>query len=153
MNKKDFKIITDTIDLLLQIRFDLLNKNIDESSRMLLEFHYYEDITTRGLANIQKSSTNKTIKIDKQIVDLYSLLTDTEKKEIIIDLAEHMKKIQEKKNITPKEFAEIYNISISSQKNYRSRLNDALPYHQKVAGGKIVYVVAEVERWFENQHK
>jgi len=53
--------------------------------------------------------------------------------------------MQSKKNITTKEFEEIYNISISSQKDYRGRLNDPLPYHQKVARGKIVYVVDEVE--------
>ena len=67
--------------------------------------------------------------------------------------ADKIETIQAKKNITVKEFAEIYNISKTSQRDYRSRLNDPLPYHQKVLGGKIVYVVAEVEQWFENQHK
>lgn len=67
--------------------------------------------------------------------------------------AEKIETIQAKKNITVKEFTEIYNISRTSQQNYRSRLNDPLPYHQKVEGGKIVYVVEEVEKWFENQHR
>ena len=64
-----------------------------------------------------------------------------------------MKKIQAKKYITIKEFNEIYNISVSSQQQFRGRLNDPLPYHQKVLRGKVVYVVEEVEKWFENQHK
>ena len=62
-------------------------------------------------------------------------------------------KIQAKKYITVKEFSEIYNIQKTSQQNYRARLNDPLPYHQKVEGGKIVYVVEEVEKWFDNQHR
>ncbi|MCW8895541.1 helix-turn-helix domain-containing protein [Sulfurimonas sp.] len=65
----------------------------------------------------------------------------------------NMTKIQSKNNITVKEFAEIYNISKTSQQNYRARLHDPLPFHQKVEGGKIVYVVKEVEQWLENQHK
>ena len=44
---------------------------------------------------------------------------------------EEIKKIQAKKYITVKEFTKIYNISRSSQANYRGRLHDALPYHQK----------------------
>ncbi len=64
-----------------------------------------------------------------------------------------MYKIQAKKNITVKEFSDIYNISKTSQRDYRSPLNDPLPYHQKVAGGKIVYVVKEVEQWLENQYR
>ena len=67
--------------------------------------------------------------------------------------ADKIETIQAKKNITVKEFTDIYNISKSSQRDYRSRLNDPLPYHQKVAGGKIVYVVEEVEKWFQNQHR
>ena len=54
---------------------------------------------------------------------------------------------------TVKEFAKIYDISKTSQQNYRTRLQDPLPYHQKVEGGKITYVVDEVEKWFENQHQ
>lgn len=69
------------------------------------------------------------------------------------DTTSQIEKIQAKNNITIKEFVEIYNISKTSQQSYRSRLYDSLPYHQKVEGGKIVYVVEEVENWFANQHK
>lgn len=83
----------------------------------------------------------------KQIVILNSQLKHS------IPRADKIAVIQAKKNITVKEFAEIYNISKTSQQNYRGRLYDPLPYHQKVEGGKIVYVTKEVENWFENQHK
>ena len=64
-----------------------------------------------------------------------------------------MTKIHTKENITVKEFEIKYNVSKSSQQQYRGRLYDPLPYHQKVRKGKIVYVVEEVEKWFKNQHK
>ncbi len=73
--------------------------------------------------------------------------------ETIITLEQEMRKIQAKKYITVSEFTEMYNVGKTSQQNYRGRLYDALPYHQKVSKGKIIYVVDEVEKWFANQHK
>ena len=70
-----------------------------------------------------------------------------------ISKVENIEILQAKKILTVKEFAEIYSISKTSQQNYRARLHDPLPHHQKVEGGKITYVVDEVEKWFENQHK
>jgi len=84
--------------------------------------------------------------LDK-VIELNHMLTNP------IQRVVRMEEIQVKKNITVKEFADIYNISKTSQQNYRGRFNDPLPYHQKVEGGKITYVVKEVEEWLENQHK
>ena len=69
------------------------------------------------------------------------------------DIEVYMAKIQSKKYITVKEFSEIYNVSISSQQNYRGRIYDPLPYHQKVFRGNITYIVSEIEKWLENQYK
>lgn len=71
----------------------------------------------------------------------------------VLSVVKNINKIQFKKYLTSKELEEVYNISVSSQKNYRGRLNDSLPFHQKVPRGKIVYSVDEVERWLQNQHK
>ena len=64
----------------------------------------------------------------------------------IIEIKEYMAKIQSKKYITVKEFSEIYNVSVSSQQNYRGRLYDPLPYHQKVFRANITYTVSEIEK-------
>ena len=93
---------------------------------------------------LQEVNAEKTIHLDQAIKLGEQEILYTEKE---------MKRIQAKKNITVKEFTEIYNISKTSQQNYRSRLYDPLPYHQKVEGGNITYAVEEVEKWFENQHK
>jgi hypothetical protein len=87
------------------------------------------------------------------LIKLNNLLDEKDKDTDINKLEQEMKVIQVKKYITVDEFEKIYNISKTSQKNLRSRLTDKLPYHQKVVGGKIVYVVNEVEKWFENQYK
>ncbi len=78
------------------------------------------------------------------LIELNNMLDNSEKDKELIDLEQQMKKIQVKKYITVKEFAEIYNISKTSQQNYRGNLKDPLPCHQKVSKGKIVYVVEEV---------
>lgn len=70
-----------------------------------------------------------------------------------LDIAIYMAKIQAKKYITVKEFEEIYSVSKNSQQNYRGRIHDPLPYHQKVLRGNILYNVEEVEQWLENQYK
>ena len=67
--------------------------------------------------------------------------------------AQEIEKIQAKKYINVKEFAEIYSVSAESQKNYRSRIYDPLPFHQKVRRGKVVYSTEKVEIWLGNQHK
>ena len=68
-----------------------------------------------------------------------------------MEIEEEIKKIQAKKNITVKELEKIYNIGKTSQQNYRERIYDPLSYHQKVQGGKIIYIVEEVERCFQSQ--
>jgi len=66
--------------------------------------------------------------------------------------AQEIEKIQAKKYITVKEFTEIYNYSSDWQKNRRSRIHDHLPYQQTKNGGKITYVVSEIETWFQNNN-
>ncbi|WP_421715355.1 hypothetical protein [Arcobacter arenosus] len=94
--------------------------------------------------------SNKNIEL---MIELNNLLDKEDQNIEVLKLEEKMKEIQVKKFITVKDFEKIYNISSSSQKGLRGRLNDPIPYHQKVQGGKIVYVVEEVEKWFENQYK
>ncbi|WP_418640631.1 helix-turn-helix domain-containing protein [Sulfurimonas sp. ST-27] len=84
-------------------------------------------------------------------VDLYAEQIETSP--IQQNQSSNIAVLQVKKNITVKELAELYNISKTSQQNYRSRLYDPLPYHQKVKGGKITYIVEEVEKWLKNQHR
>lgn len=90
---------------------------------------------------------------DLPLVKLNNLLDKQHQSEEVLQIEKNMAKLHSKKNLTVKEFEEKYNMSKTSQQNYRSRLYDPLPYHQKVLGGKIVYAVEEVERWLENQHK
>ena len=79
-------------------------------------------------------------------------INDNQKKEVL-EVEKEMTKIQTKKYITTKDMRDIYNISISSQKDYRGRLNDPLPFQQKVFRGTITYVVEDIEKWLKNQHK
>lgn len=116
---------------------ELQNKQVREYNELI----YSDDYTPEKEAELKALHKKEEEQFTK---DFYQTKHTT---------AEKIETIQAKKNITVKEFAEIYNISRTSQQNYRSRLNDPLPYHQKVEGGKIVYVVEEVEKWFGNQHR
>lgn len=141
MNKNEKKEIKSVIEHILDFRTKEIwnNENISSSK--------YDWDEKDRLNNITME------KYDKPLVKLNKLLTKPEQYKEVLDIEQEMRKIQTKNNITVKEFSEIYNISKTSQQNYRGRLYDPLPYHQKVAGGKIVYVVKEVEDWFDNQHK
>jgi len=108
---------------------NILENNVNESNRLIIE------------------------RFDIPLIKLNKVLEKADQFQEVIEIEKEMAKIQAKKYITVKDFSEIYNISKTSQQNYRERLNDPLPYHQKVEKGKIVYVVKEIEQWFENQHK
>jgi len=133
---------------------------VDKKSNYLLEYDY-TDIFGEINEDVNDEKLDKANDIfefienenHKLLIKLNNLLSDKDKDADITKLEQEMKVIQVKKYITADEFEKMYNISKSSQKNLRSRLTDKLPYHQKVVGGKIVYVVNEVEKWFENQYK
>jgi hypothetical protein len=91
--------------------------------------------------------------IADRVIELNATLDKEKQLKEVLDLERDMKKLQAKKYITTEQFAQIYNISISRQRDYRGRLNNPLPYHQTVAKGKITYDVGEVEEWRPNQHK
>ncbi|MDO9208736.1 MAG: hypothetical protein Q7T91_10850 [Sulfuricurvum sp.] len=90
---------------------------------------------------------------DPPLIKLNNLLDRENQNDEVLQIEKNMAKLHSKKNLTVKEFEEKYNMSKSSQTQYRSRLRDPLPYHQKVQGGNITYAVEEVERWLENQDK
>ncbi len=160
MNEKAKKTIKETLQYLLALRYDFILGDSDadmESKAIYVRNNLmttHSDGTMTFLERfITGDNVEKIKKLDNQLVNLNLLLPYLERDKEVIMIDQEMKKIQAKNNITVKEFTEIYNISTSSQRDYRSRLQDALPYHQKISGGKIVYVVEEVEIWFENQHR
>jgi hypothetical protein len=50
-----------------------------------------------------------------------------------------------------KELERRFDIKERSQKAYRGRVKNPLPFHQDVENGKISYKVSEVEEWKRNQ--
>lgn len=148
MDKRTKETIQEVIEEILDIRkaqviSNWLDKNAPASENT--------GKRTKGHSKNKHDAMYK--RLDNSLVKLNALLSKKDQYLEVLDIEEQMRKMQAKKYITRKEFAEIYNISISSQDVYRGRLYDPLPYHQKVAGGKVVYVVDEVEKWFANQHK
>ena len=106
------------------------------------------------LKKIKAKNDENTIEaFDIPLVRLNKLLQRSDQFNEVIEIEKQMRKLHSKKYITVPEFSAIYNIGKTSQQNYRGRLHDPLPYHQKVANGKITYIVEEVEQWLENQHK
>ena len=156
MNEKTNKLIKSIINEFKEYDYSF----VDKKSSYL--FHYdYTDTFGEINEDVNDEKLDKANDIfefienenHKLLIKLNNLLDEKDRDTDITKLEEEMKVIQVKKYITADEFEKMYNISKSSQKNLRSRLTDKLPYHQKVVGGKIVYVVSEVEKWFENQYK
>ena len=148
MDKKTVKTIKEVIEDLLAIRKKELVSNMLWSDG----FAYKDDKATH--TEDRKRRKNRIIELyDVPLIKLNKILEQNEQFDEVNDIEYQMKKIQSKKYITTKEMEDIYNISISSQKDYRGRLNDPLPFHQKVVRGKITYIVEEIEKWLQNQHK
>lgn len=139
--------------------------------KKIVDFCYAVDMDSQEMVYDEKAGSlsyeNKAVEEGYSTLldnknDLYTLLEVMDKlnKKIALNTKEsqkinkeHLEYIQKKRNITVKEFAEIFSMSKSKQQNRRGRLHDPLPYHQEVENGKILYYVDEVEKWFKNQYK
>jgi len=139
MNKKQITIIKEVIVDIKKMRTLELNRN-----------NILYDPTDWDTEEEIKDYTME--KFDIPLVKLNNLLEIKDKDKEVIDIEQQMRKIQAKKYITVKEFTEIYNFSSDWQKNRRSRIHDHLPYQQIKNGGKITYVVSEIETWLENNN-
>ena len=141
MNKKEKVEIKEVIEHILQFRASEIweNKHVNSATHDWEEEDRLNAITTE--------------KYDQPLIKLNSLLKQEDKYKEVLDIEAEMRKIQVKKYITTDEMVEIYNISISSQRDYRGRLNDSLPFNQKKFRGKITYTVEEVEKWIKNNNR
>lgn len=158
MNRHEI-IIKETIADLLKIR----QKRYDEYIDSLIEQEWALDALNSDVGgwtlNFEEKKSENQIweefvsDFDLPLIKLNNILKKLDQNEEVLQIEKNMVKLHGKKYLSVKEFEEKYNMSKSSQQQYRSRLYDSLPYHQKVEGGKIIYIVDEVEKWFENQHK
>lgn len=157
--------IKEIIEDLLKIRKNQYDQHID----LLIEKSWAEDIMNDGRKPLFKEILHEingtkekdaeeiwedfVTEFDAPLVKLNNLLEVKDRNDEVLEIEKNMARLNNKKILTVKDLEERYNISKSSQKQYRSRLYNPLPYHQKVLGGKIVYSVDEVEKWLENQYK
>lgn len=160
MNK--IKVIKEIIEDLLEIRQKRYGELIDALTEQEWALDALNDGHKKTNINIFDDDKKKDGKdiwddfvadFDLPLIKLNNLLSKQEQNEEVLQIEKDMVRLHNKKNLSVKDFDEKYNMSKSSQQQYRSRMQNPLPYHQKVAGGKIIYVAEEVERWFENQYK
>lgn len=156
--KQDKKLIKDIINELYETNYELdcltLSYNSEFIPEMVHDIDFeYDSITDEKILKSNDIYNFMSDKNSKLMIKLNHLLDLKDRDERVNLIEQKITELQLKKNITVKEFEIKYNISTSSQRDYRSRLNNPLLYHQKIRGGKIVYVVEEVEQWFKNQYK
>ena len=150
MNKHEKSELKLAIKELLELRAKEIEKNKFLEQPEIAS----EELRESLLKKIKEKNDENTIEaFDIPLVRLNRLLARSDQFEEVLEIEKEMTKLHAKKVLTVKELAERYNIGKTSQQNYRARLHDPLPYHQKVLGGKITYVVEEVEEWLENQHR
>lgn len=178
MNKKENATIKETIEDLLELRRNLYDDYMDSLSEMewiggltgvpvnhkpkKIKIPFSDDVDKDNpfvddeilVKRDEKDIWEEFIyNFDKPLVQLNNLLNSEEQYDEVKEIEKNMVKLNNKKYLTVKEFSEKYNISKTSQQNYRGRLYDPLPFQQKIQNGKITYLVEEVEKWFENQYK
>ncbi len=149
MDKKSKETIKEVITDILELR----KKKLQKDNYTNTDFDYVKNTEEFNQERIKRQQQYTIEEYDIPLVKLNKLLKYEDKFDEVLEIEKQMTKIQTKKYITTHEMQEIYNISISSQKDYRGRLNDSLPFTQKKFRGKIVYVVEDIEKWLKNQHK
>jgi hypothetical protein len=159
---KKIEVIKDIINEMLKVREKRYDKYIDKLIVHEWEVDYlkselyssytHEDFLANQ-ADGEEIWNDFVADFDIPLIKLNRLLDKEQQNQEVLQIEKNMARLHGKTYLSVKEFEEKYNMSKSSQQQYRSRLYDSLPYHQKVEGGKIVYIVEEVEKWFENQHK
>lgn len=155
MDKKSEEVIKEVIEAFWEDR----EKQI-EQYRATKHSFIYSQLSEKEKSKLREDINNYKLPehmgddlLLEQLIKLNNLLGIPDKKPEIVDLEQQMKKIQAKRYITIAQFSEIYNISKTSQQNYRARINDPLPYIQTVSKGKITYDVEEVNKWLERNNK
>ena len=145
LEKEEFDSFVDDLNEDSKKLIDIEPVFIYKGQRIRLDFIGKADrlFLNKAFEEIEKDRNEK--------IDFDLLKKEAEQE--VLEVQKHMAKIQSKKFISVKEFSDKYGVGKTSQQDYRGRLRDPLPHHQKVRGGKITYIVEEVEQWFENQHK
>lgn len=145
MTKKEKIVIKEIIEFLLNTRTRQLAEN-EENSILVNSYPQYEE----NQFDLEKENKETMDIYDNRLIALNNLLNQKDRYKEVLEI----EKIQVKKYLSTSELAKLYpNMSLSTQVTLRGRIHDKLPYHQNVAGGKITYIVEEVENWKENQHK
>jgi hypothetical protein len=117
MTKNEKSKIKLVIEDLLELRKKEIEKNkfLEKPLIRSEEFHSLID-------KIQEQNDKNTIEaFDIPLIKLNNLLIKPDQFEEVLEIEKHMKKIHSKKYITVQEMIEIYNISKTSQQNYRGR--------------------------------
>lgn len=146
MKKQAVKDIKELIEYLLRIRERDLIEN-EENAHLINSF-------PNNNYDLEKENNETNNRFDERLITLNKLLKKEQQNKKVLDIEEHMKKIQVKKYLSTSELEELYpDMSVSTQRDLRARYNDKLPYYQKAKNGKIRYVAEEVEIWLDNESK
>lgn len=146
-----FMLIANTI---IKQRDYRLLQIIDEVKENFKDFTEEEQDFFMLMANtiIKQRDPNYDIYADETIekdFDIKNLCLEVKTiKEMLEKLFTQKDNVEAKKNLSVADFAQKYNIGKTQQQALRDFKK--LPYHQLVEGGKITYIVEEVEKWFKN---
>ena len=175
MNKSEKSVIQQIIEDLIKLRKKQFDERLDieikkatiektfgvqpmvDRTRILVEDEETDDLnpfnqTYQYIDNYENHLWESFISdFDVSLIQLNNLLNKEEKNQSVIEIEIQMTKINMKTHLTPTEFAIKYNVSKSTQQEWRAQRKDPLPFNQKVVNGNILYVVKEVDRWFQNQ--
>jgi hypothetical protein len=107
-------------------------------------------------------NTNDTTKYDiEKLLDVIKIMNnklDNQTIQLSTIAAQVLEQNEKLNALTPqseyigtKELEKRFDIKERSQKAYRGRVKNPLPFHQETENGKIRYKVSEIEEWLKNQ--
>lgn len=116
-----------------------------ETVNYILEEH----VDTNKIEKYQVEHTKMLQDLQKQMLNMTQKLME-ERNSNISDKAEEQQIVEQKSHLSVKDFTAKYGKSRETQRQWRARLYNPLPYRKFNGKGRIYYNSEEVEQWIKN---
>jgi len=123
------------------------NPVLNENERRLIQL-MKDEVTSAIKQEIRDTQDNLKDKLEVIDNKTTKVVNNTEK---LLKTHNSTGKKLDKEFLSTEDIEMLYSISKSSQKGFRNRIKDPLPYHQEKVGAKITYKKTEVDEWKERQ--
>lgn len=114
------------------------------------DFESYEQIEKEKDIRVNQADQSKKLEeMSNQMLELTKMLLEQKNTSMSVK-AEEQQVVEQKTHLSVAEFTAKWKKSRETQRQWRKRHHDPLPFRRFNGNGRIYYIVEEVEQWLEN---